>query len=395
MNHPHWDSFAQTDSPARVPIDRQIDRFGSSDFGSRALASVALTLMAFCGLDGCSTSPARSESSAQTPVISIALTQSPPAAMPVTTSAQVSATVTNDPANAGVDWIATCGSAANCGNFSPAHTASGAATTFTAPPAVPAQKTIAVTALSTTDHSKVSAFSVTVLSTVTGITITQFPPPTAPAGSTVTLSATVAGDPANLGVDWKADCGGINCTSIPGGIGFPVPHSDSGGNSTFVIPLPNDSGFFGIVGSTITITAFATADHSFSAMATFQVSAPIALTITQPPPATMLTNATANVVAMVQNDSTNSGVNWTVSCTGIPCGTVSPQHTASGAPAVYTAPPVLPSGSSPTVKINAQAAAGGGQGASQSVNVTIVLPISIKITQNVPNGTIVQSHMAS
>src|SRR5215469_3563502 len=308
MNHPHWDSFAQTDSPARVPIDRQIDRFGSSDFGSRALASVALTLMAFCGLDGCSTSPARSQSSAQTPVISIALTQSPPAAMPVTTSAQVSATVTNDPANAGVDWIATCGSAANCGNFSPAHTASGAATTFTAPPAVPAQKTIAVTALSTTDHSKVSAFSVTVLSTVTGITITQFPPPMAPAGSTIILSVTVAGDPAGLGVDWKANCGGIDCTSVGGGLGFAVPHSSPGDNVTFVIPLPG-SGFPAIVGTTVTITAFATADHSFSAMTTFQVSAPIALTITQQPPATMLTNAVATVVAVVQNDPSNSGVN--------------------------------------------------------------------------------------
>jgi hypothetical protein len=389
MNHRHRSSFAQTDSPERVQIDRRMDRFRSPSFGFQALVSLALTLMAFFGVAGCSTSPAKSQSS-QTPVISVALVQLPPAALPVSTSAQVSATVSNDAANAGVDWIATCGGATDCGHFAPAHTDSGAATTFWAPPAVPAHKTIAVTALSTTDHSKASAFSVTILSAVTSITINNFPPTTAAAGSRITLSATVAGDPANLGVDWKADCGGIDCTSD----GFHLPHSTSGVGVSFEIPLPTQSGFLAIVGSTVTITAYAAADHGFSAIATFQVSAPLVVTITQQPPATMLTNATATVVAVVQNDLTNSGVTWNVTCSGT-CGTITPQQTASGAPAVFTAPPVLPSQSSPVVQIAATAQAGSSRLPSALVDVTIVVPISVKINQGVTNGTIVQNHTAS
>jgi len=388
MNHLHWHSFARTHSPTRLQIDRPIGRpFRSSDFGFQAFALLALTLLAFCGLAGCSSSKSQSLLP-QTPVIFVELAQLPPATMPVSTSAQVSATVSNDPANAGVDWIATCGGLTNCGHFTPAHTESGAATTFFAPPAVPAQKTISVTALSTTDHSKASAFSVTVLSTVTNVTITQSPPPAAAAGSTITLSASVVGDPANLGVDWTANCGGINCTPA----GF---HSESGGTVNFVIPLPTQAGFSGIVGSMVTITAFAAADHSFSATTNFQVSAPILLTITQPPPTKILTNATAAVVAVVQNDPTNSGVDWAVSCEGTPCGTITPLHTASGAPALFTAPPDVPSGPSPVVEIVAQATAGGSaQFAVEQVGVTIVAPISVKIIQNVPNGTIIQSHSA-
>jgi hypothetical protein len=43
----------------------------------------------------------------------------------------LNATVTNDTGTAGVDW--TCTPTATCGSFSPAHTASGANTTYTAP----------------------------------------------------------------------------------------------------------------------------------------------------------------------------------------------------------------------------------------------------------------------
>jgi len=392
MDHQQRSCFAQTHSPDRVKTDDQTGRFRSPEFRLQALASVALTLVAFCGLAGCTTGAAKIQSPpSQTPLISIALAQLPPAVLPVSTSAQVSATVSNDPANAGVDWVATCGSSntAKCGSFNPAHTDSGAATTFLAPAGVPPHKTIAVTALSTTDHSKAAAFSVTIVSNVTSITITQLPPPTAPPGATVILSATVAGDPANLGVDWTADCGGFDCTSQ---ISL-SSHSSSGGTFSITVPIalqeiPN------IVGTTITLTALATADHSFSTMASFQVSPPIVVTITQAPPSTMLTNATANVVAVVQNDPTNSGVQWNISCAATPCGTITPSQTASGATAVFTAPPVLPPGD-PSVKISAQATSAPSAPQNNTVAVTIVLPISIKITQNVPNGTIVQGHSAS
>jgi hypothetical protein len=380
MDYLDWDAFAQLNSPARVRIDRRMDR------GFQALASLVMSVIAFGGLAGCSTGRPQAPLP-QTPLISIALTQLPPATLPVATSAQVSAAVNNDPANAGVDWIATCGSTPNCGSFFPAHTASGAATTFTAPTAVPAHTTIGVTALSSTDHSKAAASTVTVVSYVTSVTITNLPPTTAPAGSTITLSATVVGDPANLGVDWKADCGGVDCTPI----GF---HSASGGTVNFVIPSPIQLAT--IVGSTVTLTAYATADHSFNAFTTFVVASPILVNITQLPPSSMLTNASATLIAVVQNDPTNSGVVWSVSCSTAPCGTITPSQTASGATAVFTAPAVVPGSAlntSPVVSIAAQAVAS--QLASFTVGVTIVAPVSLTITQGVTNGTIVQGQSTS
>jgi len=330
------------------------------------------------------------------------MTQESPVTLPVGAQAQVSATVSNDPANAGVDWVATCGSATtSCGSFSPAHTDSGVAATFIAPPYVPVQKTVTVTALSSTDHSKAATTVVTLFSTVTSVTITQLPPKTAPAGSTITLSAVVAGDPANLGVDWTATCGTVNCTPT----GF---HSESGGPVKFVIPSPTQSGGLAIVGSIVKLTPYATEDHTCSnrpppvpgalppfcsATTSVQVTAPPTVTITQPPPAKMLTNATATLIAVVQNDPTNSGVDWFVSCDQTPCGTVTPSHTDSGAPTVFTAPPNVPSSSNPTVTIAAQATAA--SLAYYQVAVTIVEPISLKIIQNVPNGTIVQGRTAS
>src|SRR6516164_6660796 len=52
------------------------------------------------------------------------------------TAIQVTATVSNDSGNRGVTWSVTC-SAAPCGSVSPTSTASGVATTYTAPVARP------------------------------------------------------------------------------------------------------------------------------------------------------------------------------------------------------------------------------------------------------------------
>ncbi len=295
------------------------------------LASL-LVLAASFALAGCSASATKTNSSL-TPLISLSVSQAPPASLTVGSTAPVSATVSNDLANAGVDWVAVCGSAPNCGSFSPSHTASGATATFTAPLAVPKGNSVSVTALSATDHSKALASSVTVISLVTGVTITQLPPASAPSGSGVALAASVTSDPSNEGVDWKATCGLVDCTPL----GF---HSADGAVATFIVPGPLQ--FPDIIGSTVTLTAFATADHNFSALASFTVTDSLAISLAPGPPSTMLTNATATVVALVTNDTTNSGVTWSVSCSNAPCGSVSPLQTASGQAAVFTAPPTVP-----------------------------------------------------
>src|SRR5271168_5009243 len=360
----------------------------------RAFLLCLVALAAIFAVAGCSTNAAKN-ALLQTPLISVAITQPPPASMLVGGNAPVSATVAYDLAGAGVDWVAICGSAPNCGSFSPSHTASGDTTIFTAPLAVPAKTSVAVTALSATDHSKAFSSSVTIISTVTSVTITQPPPNSAPAGAAISFAATVAGNPSNEGVDWKATCstiiGSADCT--PGGF-----HSASGVPIFFSVPglaqIPS------IVGGTVTITAFATADHSFSAQATFTVTDPISISLTQVPPSTMLVNATATVIATVSNDTTNSGVDWLVSCFNAPCGSVSPSHTASGVPATFTAPPTVPAPNpqpNPVVTIKATASANNGNAlfaVFATTNVTIVAPIAINITQGVVNNTIVQSDTA-
>lgn len=333
-------------------------------------------LVACFVLAGCSANATKTNSSL-TPLISLSVSQAPPASLTVGARAPVSATVSNDLANAGVDWVAMCGSAPNCGSFSPSHTASGAASTFTAPLAVPKGNTVSVTALSATDHSKALATSVTVISMVTGVTITQLPPASAPSGSGVTLAASVSGDPSNEGVDWKATCGLLDCTPL----GF---HSADGAVATFIVPGPLQ--FPDIIGSTVTLTAFATADHNFSASASFIVTDALSISLATAPPSTMLTNATATVVAVVTNDITNSGVTWSVSCSNAPCGSVSPLQTASGQAAVFTAPPTVPlPNPTPNPVVVLTATSNIASQVRAAANVTIVAPLSVQITKKVPN----------
>jgi hypothetical protein len=396
INCLHWserDSFGRIASVEKdFEAHRGIKEQACSRPCQRGFLPSVFALAACLVLAGCAANATKTNS--VTPLISLSVSQAPPTSLTVGGSAPVSATVSNDLAAAGVDWVASCGSAPNCGSFSPSHTPSDGTAVYTAPLAVPAKSTVTVTALSATDHSKASSTTVTIISTVTDVTIIQPPPASAPSATIVSFAATVGGDPANLGVDWKATCttiyGSVDCT--PGGF-----HSASGELRAFTVPGPLQVP--SIVGGTVTVTAFATADHSYSAQATFTVTDPLTISLTQVPPSTMLVNATAPVTATVSNDITNSGVDWLVICSNLPCGSISPSHTASGVPATYTAPPTAPaagSGFGPGgVTITATASATGGPSVvTASTNVTIGVPISIKIAQGVPNNTIVLNRTA-
>jgi len=89
----------------------------------------------------------------------IELTLSKPAqwSLAASATAAISATVANDPANAGVTW--SCAPAASCGSFSPNQTASKAATSFTAPAAAGA---VVITATSVSDNAISASTTVTV-----------------------------------------------------------------------------------------------------------------------------------------------------------------------------------------------------------------------------------------
>ncbi len=68
--------------------------------------------------------------------VAIAFQPEPSPALNVGFSENITAVVTNDPNNYGVDWTVTCQNPPNCGVLSALHTASGTATTYTAPSAI-------------------------------------------------------------------------------------------------------------------------------------------------------------------------------------------------------------------------------------------------------------------
>jgi hypothetical protein len=102
---------------------------------------------------------------ASTPV-SITFQSAPPSSIALGGSTPLTAVVTNDSSNSGVDWSLLCQSSigSGCGTLTPLHTASGAATTYTPPPTISGNsQTFTIEAFATADHSKniVAAIAVT------------------------------------------------------------------------------------------------------------------------------------------------------------------------------------------------------------------------------------------
>jgi hypothetical protein len=98
--------------------------------------------------------------------VSIAFQPTPSASIPLNATAALTAVVSNDSSNAGVDWSLLCGKNANCGTLSPLHTDSGKAATYTPPPIIPGNsQTVTIEAFATADHNK---------NLVTPVTVTGF-----------------------------------------------------------------------------------------------------------------------------------------------------------------------------------------------------------------------------
>jgi hypothetical protein len=72
----------------------------------------------------------------------------------------------------------------------------------------------------------------------------------------------------------------------------------------------------------------------------------IAITFQAPPAGSIPINTTTSLTAMVNNDPSNAGVDWSISCQGNgSCGSLSAVHTGSGQATTYTPPPTLPGNS--------------------------------------------------
>jgi hypothetical protein len=121
---------------------------------NRQTAFLSLLALGILALGSCGT---KSNSSTTPASITIQVTNVP-GTMSADQSASLTANVSNDTTNAGVDW--SCSPAGSCGSFNPAHTASGAATVYTAP--ATAGK-VTITAASTASKSITASADVTVI----------------------------------------------------------------------------------------------------------------------------------------------------------------------------------------------------------------------------------------
>ncbi len=182
------------------------------------------------------------------PVLAIALSTAPPATLAANGTASIAATVTNDSANGGVDW--SCTPAGACGTFNPAHTASGAATVYTAPAAA---GNVTIVAAATSKSATTASAAVTITATTPGITVTlsTAPPTSLAVNGTASVAATVANDTANGGVDWS-------CTPVGTCGTFNPTHTASAAPTTYTAPAA-------AVSATITAASTTTATINASA----------------------------------------------------------------------------------------------------------------------------------
>ncbi len=125
------------------------------EFHRLALLVVAITMTTL--LAGC-------QGLGSNPPICVAFTPgfAPPTSTGTSVNIDVAATVTDDPAKAGVNWSVTCGSDL-CGSFYTANpAASGVPATYHAPDSIPSGNTVTLTATSVTDNTKSSSSTVTI-----------------------------------------------------------------------------------------------------------------------------------------------------------------------------------------------------------------------------------------
>jgi hypothetical protein len=310
---------------------------------------LAVPLAAAFGLFGCSSSS-----------VNISISPAPPTSLVIGETASLTANVTGDSSNAGVDWTVSCTPTGACGSFTPTHTNSGSTTTYTAPAAVPSNGSVTITATSTAKTTAVAQSTITITSTSTALNVSFVTPPPQflPVNQSAAITAMVNNDTSNEGIDWTVTCAsGSACGSLS------PAHTDGGAFVNYTAPSAIPTG------NTVTLTATSTFDPTIAASATITISAAgISVAFDSVPPASLALNTPVNLSATVTGDSANAGVDWKVTClTAGLCGSFSSAHTASGGSTTYTAPPSIPAGGTVTITASSTANPSG----SVSANVTI------------------------
>jgi hypothetical protein len=224
-------------APAAPPKQGTVTLYASATSDHTRLSSVTLTIN---GLP-----------------ISIGFAPAPPATLGMGASTQFKVVLNNDSTGAGVNWTALCGSSA-CGSFSQSQTSSGVLTTYTAPSAIPVGGTVKLIATSIADPTKSTSATIQIVPITISVTPTTLSVGTAGMGL---LTATVANDGANMGVDWSLTCTNKTAFSNCGTI---TSHTSSGAPATYTAPSVANIA----VGTPIVVSATSTADPTKSATAT-------------------------------------------------------------------------------------------------------------------------------
>jgi len=148
------------------------------------------------------------------PTPTLSFSSAPPSALVSATQLPLSVVIANDSIPDGVIWTVQCSNTnpGGCGWFSPSQTASGATTTYTAPPVTTTGTTVVLTATSVSDPSvSLSSSSITINPDTTSVHFIPSLPSQVQVDTTVALNAAVANDPTHAGIDWQV---------CPSGCGF-------------------------------------------------------------------------------------------------------------------------------------------------------------------------------
>jgi hypothetical protein len=238
----------------------------------------------------------------------------------------VKATVQNDSTNSGVTWALTANGAActaACGGLSGATTNA----TYKPPTSVPSSQ-LTLTATSVHDPSKTDSFTFTVTTAAIIVSIQGKFNSVIAGSSNIFLEANIVNDTSNNpSVTWTLTAGNTNCQPACGTL---TPVGAAGAQYSPPTSVPTTPAGY----NTPTLTATSNADATKSDSDTFTITAapPISVTITKFQ-SILDTGNGVELSAYLQNDFSNSGVTWTLTCTApaTSCRTLTPSTSTTTA----------------------------------------------------------------
>jgi hypothetical protein len=192
------------------------------------------------------------------------------------------------------------------------------------------------------------------------------PPQSLTVGQGTHVDVTVIDDPQLLGANWSVYCG----SALPPGTPPPVgePEDESCGTftpgHTMSGPIPSyltsGTGYVAFYtapaappknGSVMLYASSTTNPSKFSSVSLTIGGLPISVEFAPLPPTTLQIGSPEQLRVVLNNDTADAGVNWSVLCGSSDCGSFDPVQTTSGVNTIYTAPATVPTGS--TVQVTA------------------------------------------